>query len=90
VGGRANHVLDSTEGCRVTEAPLHDLRDHLASQLNGSRLDGEVVRHRLRNGSSTTTLDTSGHMWPDADESARTAVGVVLAARADSLRTVSA
>jgi hypothetical protein len=34
-----------------------------------------------------TTLNTYGHMWPDADESSRAAVGVVLAARKDSSRT---
>jgi hypothetical protein len=32
-----------------------------------------------------TALNAYGHMWPDADESARAAVEVVLAARADSL-----
>jgi hypothetical protein len=36
------------------------------------------------------TLNTFGHMWPDADESARAAVGVVLAARADSLAKILA
>jgi hypothetical protein len=38
-----------------------------------------VIRHR--------TLKCYGHLWPDADESTRTAVGAVLAACADSLRT---
>lgn len=37
-------------------------------------------------GSATQlTLNTYGHMRPDADESARAAVGAVLATRADSL-----
>jgi integrase len=68
----------------------HDLRHYLASLLIGSGLDVKVVQHRLRHGSAKTTLDTCGHMWPDSDESARAAVGVVLAARADSLRTNTA
>jgi hypothetical protein len=38
------------------------------------------------------SLDTYGHLWPDADESTRTAVGAVIAARiktaADDLRTI--
>ncbi|SDO66219.1 hypothetical protein SAMN05428965_4705, partial [Geodermatophilus sp. DSM 45219] len=51
----------------------------------------KVVQHRLRHGSAKTTLDTYGHLWPDSDESARAAVGAVLAARAgDSLGTGSA
>lgn len=68
----------------------HDLRHYLALPLIGCGLDVKVVRHRLRHGSAKTALDTYGHLWPDADGSARAAVGVVLAARADSLRTVSA
>jgi integrase len=67
---------------------FHDLRHYLASLLIGSGLDVKVVQHRLRHGSAKTTLDTYGHLWPDSDESARAAVGAVLAARAEyRLRT---
>jgi integrase len=69
---------------------FHDLRHYLASLLIGSGLDVKVVQHRLRHGSAKTTLDAYGHLWPDSDESARAAVGAVLAARADSVRTASA
>ncbi|WP_445818857.1 site-specific integrase [Arthrobacter sp. G119Y2] len=66
----------------------HDLRHYFASLLIASGLDVKVVQSRLRHSSAKTTLDTYGHMWPDKDESARAAVAVVLAARADSLRTM--
>lgn len=66
---------------------FHDLRHYFASLLIASGSDVKVVQARLRHASAKTTLDTYSHMWPDADESARAAVGVVLAARADSLRT---
>ncbi len=66
---------------------FHDLRHYLASLLIASGADVDVVRARLRHASAKTTLDTYGQMWPDADESARAAVGAVLAARADSPRT---
>ncbi len=66
---------------------FHDLRHYLASLLIGSGLDVKVVQSRLRHASAGTTLDTYGHLWPDADESARAAVGAVFTARADSLRT---
>jgi integrase len=69
---------------------FHDLRHYLASLLIGSGLDVKVVQHRLRHGSAKTTLDTYGHMWPDSDESARAAVGAVLAARGDSSGTTTA
>ena len=64
-----------------------DLRHHFASLLIGHGLDSKVVQTRLRHANVTTTLNTYGHLWPDADESARAAVGSVLAAPADSLRT---
>lgn len=67
----------------------HDLRHYFASLLIGSGLDVKVVQMRLRHATPTTTLNSYGHLWPDADESARAAVGAVLAARADSVRTQS-
>jgi hypothetical protein len=44
-----------------------------------------------RHATARTTLDTYGHLWPDADESTRSAIGAVIAERmkttADQLRT---
>ena len=66
---------------------FHDLRHYLASMLIAAGADVKVVQARLRHASATTTMNTYGHLMPDADESARAAVGAVLAARAASLRT---
>lgn len=70
---------------------IHDLRHYFASLLIAAGLDVKVVQTRLRHTSAKTTLDVYGHMWPDKDESARTAVSAAFAdrpaARADSLRT---
>ena len=66
---------------------FHDLRHYLASLLIASGLDVKVVQARMRHASATTTLNTYAHLWPDKDESARAAVGAVLTARADFLRT---
>lgn len=78
-------------GCLVPGLPEgvrnHDLRHHLASLLIASGFDVKVVQTRLRHASATTTLNTYGHMWPDADESSRAAVALVLAAREDNPRT---
>lgn len=68
---------------------FHDLRHYLASLLIASGADVKVVQARLRHASAKTTLDTYGHLWPDADESARAAVAAVLTARADSVRTAT-
>jgi len=43
------------------------------------------VQTRLRYASVMTTLNTNGYMWQNAEESARAAVEVMLAARAGSL-----
>jgi integrase len=65
----------------------HDLRHFYASLLIASGANVKVVQARLRHASATTTLDTYSHLWPDSDESTRTAVEAVLVARADFLRT---
>jgi integrase len=83
-----DHPKDCT-GCLVPGLPggfrFHDLRHYLASLLIASGADVKVVQTRLRHASATTTLNTYSHLWPDADETARAAVGAVLAARAVSL-----
>jgi integrase len=69
---------------------FHDLRHYLASLLIASGADIKTVQARLRHASASTTLGTYGHLWPDADESTRAAVGKVITARiaaADALRT---
>ena len=66
------------------------MRHYLASLLIASGADIKTVQARLRHANASTTLDVYGHLWPDADESTRTAVGAVIKARtaaADGLRT---
>jgi integrase len=60
---------------------FHDLRHYLASLLIASGADIKTVQARMRHASATTTLDTYGHLWPDADESTRIAIGAVIAER---------
>jgi integrase len=69
---------------------FHDLRHYLASLLIASGADIKTIQARMRHATATTTLNVYGHLWPDADESTRTAVARVIAARgitADGLRT---
>ncbi|WP_231951604.1 tyrosine-type recombinase/integrase [Nocardia terpenica] len=67
------------------EFSFHDLRHYFASLLISKKADVKTVQARLRHASARTTLDTYGHLWPDADESTRTAIGEVIAERMDSL-----
>ncbi len=59
-------------------APL----SRLAADCSGA--DIKTVQARLRHASAKTTLDTYGHMWPDADESTRSAIDAVITKRVDS------
>jgi integrase len=72
---------------------FHDLRHYLASLQIASDADIKTIQARMRHASATTKLDTDGHLWPDADESTRTAIGAVIAERmktsADQLRPTS-
>ncbi|MFF2085027.1 hypothetical protein ACFVVM_14730 [Nocardia sp. NPDC058176] len=53
--------------------------------------DIKAVQARLRHGSAITTLRYYAHLWPDADETTRTAVGAAIqdwpGSAAYSLRT---
>jgi integrase len=64
---------------------FHDLRHYLASLLIASGADIKTVQARMRHASARTTLDTYGHLWPDADESTRSAIGALIAERTDSV-----
>ncbi|TXA40737.1 site-specific integrase, partial [Mycobacterium tuberculosis variant bovis] len=68
---------------------FHDLRHYLASLLIARGCDVKTVQARLRHSSAKTTLDTYSHLWPDADESTRSAIGAVLAERVDSGETTA-
>jgi integrase len=59
----------------------HDCRHYFASLLIASGADVKIVQYRLRHASAKTTLDTYGHLWPDSDESTRTAVEKVMSAK---------
>jgi integrase len=68
---------------------FHDLRHYLASLLIASGTDIKTVQARMRHTTARTTLDTYGHLWPDADESTRSAIGGVIAERVASLESVA-
>ncbi|WP_405178433.1 site-specific integrase [Nocardia sp. NBC_01377] len=70
---------------------FQDLRHYYASLLIRQGADIKAVQARVRHGSAVTTLRYYAHLWPDADETTRAAVGSVLRDRLDgtaySLRT---
>ncbi|GAA3810977.1 hypothetical protein GCM10022242_11840 [Nocardioides panacisoli] len=71
------------------EFRFHDLRHYFASMLIAKGADVKVVQTRLRHASAKTTLDTYSHLWPDADDSTRTAIDEVFAERAEALASAA-
>ncbi|ONM47175.1 tyrosine-type recombinase/integrase [Nocardia donostiensis] len=78
-----NHLR--TAKATVADLPesfsFHDLRHYYASLLIAKGADIKTVQARMRHGSAMTTLRYYAHLWPDADEATRTAVGDVLRER---------
>ncbi|WP_439033135.1 hypothetical protein [Gordonia terrae] len=66
------------------------MRHYLASLLIASGADIKTVQARLRHNSAKTTLDVYGHLWPDADESTRSAISAVINERVDSMKPTAA
>jgi integrase len=60
---------------------FHDLRHYFASLLIASGADIKTVQARMRHANASMTLDVYGHLWPDADESTKAAVGAAIVAR---------
>ena len=59
--------------------------EHTVGDARHPGADIKTVQARMRHASAPTKLDTYGHLWPDADESTRAAVGAVITARIDSV-----
>jgi integrase len=64
---------------------LHDLRHFFASGLIASGCDVVTVQRAFGHASATTTLNTYGHLWPDADDRTRAATEGLMAASLDNL-----
>src|SRR6476620_3195170 len=66
---------------------FHELRHYYASLLIRHGESVKTVQARLGHASTSGTLDTYSHLWPDNDERTRAAVDGVLRNFADYLRT---
>jgi len=71
---------------------MHELRHFYASLLIRHGESAKTVQSRLGHATAAETLDTYSHLWPDADDTTRTAIDSVLKIypAADTVRTKSA
>jgi integrase len=58
---------------------FHDLRHFYASGLITANLNPKVIQTRLGHATIAETMDTYGHLFPDAEDLGRTAVDQALA-----------
>lgn len=81
----------ATSATGLTGLRLHDLRHFFASGLIASGCDVVTVQRALGHAPATTTLNTYGHLWPDAEDRTRASTDGLMSAAldnsADSLRT---
>jgi len=83
------------EAVKAAELPegtrFHDLRHFYASTLIAAGLHPKVSQERLGHATIAETMDTYGHLFPDASEHGRGAIDAALGnARAEQRRAVSA
>ena len=77
-------LADSPLACIRCASAVFDL-----SSAFGRPMDCPRARRASRAAAARSTLDTYGHLWPDADESTRSAIGAVIAKPMDSAESAA-
>ena len=67
-------LTDLRRGGQHERLLAYDLRHYAASVLIASGLSVKAVQRHLGHASAVTTLDTYAHLWPDAEDTTRTAL----------------
>jgi integrase len=67
------------------DATFHDLRHPCSTRRFAANLNPKVIQARLGHATITETMDTYGHLFPDAEDLGRGAIDGVLAALKKSL-----
>lgn len=70
--------------CLAKGTRFHDLRHFYASTLIAANLNPKVIQARLGHATITETMDTYGHLFPDAEDLGRGAIDAALAAPQES------
>ena len=74
----ANRCADPAH-CLPKGTRFHDLRHFYASTLITANLNPKVIQARLGHATITETMDTYGHLFPDAEDLGRGAIDAILA-----------
>jgi integrase len=81
-GGQCMESCADAAHCLPKGTRFHDLRHFYASMLIAANLNPKVIQARLGHATITETMDTYGHLFPDAEDLGRGAIDATFAAAA--------
>ena len=73
-GGQCGETCGCPAHCLPKGTRFHDLRHFYASTLIAANLNPKVIQARLGHATITETMDTYGHLFPDAEDLGRGAI----------------
>jgi integrase len=77
--GQCGETCADPAHCLPKGTRFHDLRHFYASTLIAANLNPKVIQARLGHATITETMDTYGHLFPDAEDLGRGAIDAVFA-----------
>jgi integrase len=78
-GGQCAETCADPAHCVPKGTRFHDLRHFYASTLIAANLNPKVIQARLGHATITETMDTYGHLFPDAEDLGRGAIDGIFA-----------
>jgi integrase len=78
-GGLCGEICADLAHCMPRGTRFHDLRHFYASTLIAANLNPKVIRARLGHATITETMDTYGHLFPDAEDLGRGVIDAIFA-----------
>lgn len=76
-GGQCDETCANPAHCLPKGTRFHDLRHFYASALIAANLNPKVIQARLGHATIAETMDTYGHLFPDAEDLGRGAIDAV-------------
>jgi site-specific recombinase XerD len=78
-GGQCLETCADPAHCLPKGTRFHDLRHFYASTLIAANVNPKVIQVRLGHATIAETMDTYGHLFPDAEDLGRGAIDAIFA-----------
>jgi integrase len=79
-GGKCEEACADPAHCLPKGTRFHDLRHFYASTLIAANVNPKVIQARLGHATISETMDTYGHLFPDAEDLGRGDIDAIFAA----------